>query len=89
MNIYNMYNANNKNFNFYVKRDGWGNTIAKIISIDKVIEGEEIPGTAPYYDNLKVIAEFYKVDDKKNCHKGNLHNIGELSCPGTFKYTLI
>lgn len=89
MNIYEMYIENNNNFNFYVKRESWSNTIAKIILIDKVIEGEEIPGTAPYYDNLKVIAEFYKVDDKKNCHKGNLHNIGELSCPGTFKYTLI
>ena len=88
MNIYEMYYENDKSFGFWVVRNTWGNSIAKIISINGVEEGEEIPGAAPYYNNLKVIAEFYKESNKDNCHFGNLYDIIELSCPGTFAYSM-
>ena len=88
MNVYQMYYLNNKNFGFFIKRNTWGNTIAKVISIEGVIEGEEIPGPKPYHNNLKVIGEFYKEKNKINCHCGNLDNISEIRCPGTYQYSM-
>jgi hypothetical protein len=55
MNIYEMYYENDKTFGFWVVRNTWENSIAKITSIEGVEEGEEIPGVGPYYNNLKVI----------------------------------
>jgi hypothetical protein len=45
MNIYEMYYENDKQFGFWIKRNSWGNTIAKVIGIEGVIEGEEISGS--------------------------------------------
>lgn len=89
MNIYEMYYENGKQFGFWIMRKSWGNTIAKVVSIDGVIEGEEISGVNPYYGNPKVIAEFYKQTSKENCHSGNLENVSEVSCPGTFSYSMV
>jgi len=86
MNIYEMYYENNMQFGFYIKRNSWGNTIARVISIDGVIEGQKIPGRKPYHGNPKVIAEFYKQATKEECNEGNLDNVAEVSCPGTFAY---
>lgn len=88
MNIYEMYYENDKQFGFWIKRNSWGNTIAKVIGIEGVIEGEEISGSKPYHGNPKVIAEFYKQPKKENCHSGNLDNVSEVSCPGTFAYSM-
>jgi hypothetical protein len=86
MNVYEMYYENNKNFGFWIKRNSWGYSIAKVISIEGVTEGEDIPGYAPYYSNPKVIAEFYKETNKDDCHSGNLEDIIEISCPGNYSY---
>lgn len=88
MNVYEMYYQNDKNFGFWIKRNSWGNSIAKVISIEGVTEGEDIPGNKPYHNNPIVFAEFYKEDDKYNCHKGNLEGIIEISCPGSFGYSM-
>lgn len=88
MNVYQMYYENDKKFGFWIKRNSWGYSIAKVISIEGVIEGDEIPGNKPYHSNPKVIAEFYKEDNKNNCHKGNLEDIIEISCPGSFGYSM-
>lgn len=83
-----MYYANNKKFNFYIQRNTWEYTIAKVISIEGVIEGKEIPGKAPYYNNPIVMAEFYKEEYKENCNKDNINNISEVNCPGNFSYDM-
>ena len=88
MNVYEMYYANEKKFGFFIQRNSWGNTIAKVISIEGVVEGEEIPGRKPYHNNVKVMAEFYKEGNKNNCHSGNLDNISEISCPGNYSYSM-
>ena len=88
MNIYEMYYANDKKFGFWVQRDSWENTTAKVISIEGVSEGEDIPGRKPYHNNQKVVAEFYKQESKESCHKGNIDNVSEISCPGTYAYSL-
>jgi hypothetical protein len=95
MNIYEMYNANNYQYGFYVIRDSWATVIAQIIKIEGVDEGNEIYGKPPYYGNPKVFAEFYKVFDNeidfafKLCHSGCLIEVKELSCPGTYAYDLV
>ena len=89
MNIYEMYYENNKKFGFWVRRNSWGNTIAKIISIKNVTEGDDIKGKSPYFRNPKVIAEFYKKNNPDDCSIGDLENTDEISCPGTFAYTMI
>lgn len=83
-----MYYANGKKFGFWIQRDSWGNTIARVVSIEGVTEGQEINGKKPYHGNPKVFAEFYKEEDKNNCHAGNLDNISEVSCPGNYSYSM-
>ena len=89
MNIYEMYYRNNKQFGFWVKRDSWSKTIAKVISIEGVKEGEDINGIAPYFNNPKVVAEYYKEFQRESCHTGNLDNVSELSCAGNYTYRLV
>ncbi|WP_020526854.1 hypothetical protein [Flexithrix dorotheae] len=89
MNIYEMYYENGKRFKFYVRRKSWENTIAKIIAIENVEEGGEIPGKKPYHNYQKVTAKFYRGDSVKDCHQLNFLNWGELSCPNTYQYFLI
>lgn len=89
MNIYQMYYRNGKKFGFFVQRETWSNTIAKVISIDGVIEGEMIKGKSPYYQNQKVIAEFYNQRNKKDCNNNNIGNTCEMSCPGNFSYIMV
>jgi hypothetical protein len=85
MNIYEMYYANNKKYNFWVQRYTWGNTVAKIISIGDAKEGKPLGGRKPYYKNQKVLAEFYKIINKKYV----FDNISELRAAGTFGYSLL
>ena len=95
MNIYQMYEQNNCQFEFYVIKDSWATVIAKVVNIEGVNEGNLINGISPYFGNPKVYAEFYKVIDNEDddiiyqCHKGNLIDIKELSCPGTYAYKMI
>ena len=90
MNIYQMYYACGKKFGFFVVRDTWGKTIAKIISIEGVEEGKGIQGRYPYFKRQKVMAEFYKADPWKIVQDiGPVINISEISCPGTYAYNLI
>ena len=89
MNVYQMYYVNKKKFGYFIQRNSWGYSIAKVINIVGVIEGENIPGKPPYFKNQKVIAEFYKETDPKWCIKEVINNIAEISCPGTFSYNLI
>lgn len=89
MNVYQMYYANDKKFGFFIKRNYWGAPlIAKVISIEGVIEGQEIPGNKPYHNNPKVIGEFYKEYDKKYCFSENADNISEIRCPGNYSYEM-
>lgn len=86
MNVYEMYYENDKKFGYWIRRDSWGKTIAKVIGIEGVKEGDDIPGAKPYHDNVKVKAEFYRESSKDYCHSENIDNISEVSCPGTFSY---
>ena len=86
-----MYHQNKCKFNFYVARDSWGYTVAKIIGIVGVTEGEKIPGKKPYFNNPEVIAEFYRADPdwdniEQRCNSENFLNSGKLSCPGNYSY---
>jgi hypothetical protein len=89
MNIYQMYARNNFKFGFIVKRDSWGNTLAKIISIDGVEEGKPIKGKQPYYGNPKVKAQFFKTSNSSECTDENIDNVSELSCAGNYSYELM
>lgn len=95
MNIYQMYEQNNFKFGFYVIRDSWATIIAKVVNIEGVDEGNPINGISPYFGNPKVYAEFYKVLDNEDdaalnlCHYGNLIDVKELSCPGTYAYNFV
>lgn len=98
MNIYEMYHENNCSFGFFIIRDNWGNTVAKVISIDGVIEGKRINGRPPYFRNPKVMGEFYRIEDAPflsketivlNCNKENLVSVSEISCPGTYSYETV
>lgn len=92
-----MYIANGCKFGFFIVRDSWGFTLAKIVRIDGVTDGEMIPGKAPYFGNPKVYAEFYKTPNIREsegvaisqiCNSSNMTNEGEISCPGTGGYKL-
>jgi len=85
MSVYEIYYENNKKFNFWVQRDSWGWTVAKVISIGDIKEGKPLGGRKPYYKNQKIMAEFYTVIDKKLI----FDNVSELSCGGTNQYNFI
>ncbi len=89
-NLYQMYYDNGKTFGYYVIRDGWSQTIAKVVSIEGISEGDEIPGKPPYHGTPKtqpkVIAEFFNGDDPSKCGSLNFKNKGPLRCPSTFGY---
>jgi hypothetical protein len=98
MNVYEMYILNECKFGFYIVRDSWGFTVAKVIKIEGVTEGKVIPGKAPYFGNPKVFAEFYKTPNIRElegiaisdiCNSSNLTNEGEVSCPGTGGYSML
>jgi len=89
MNVYQMYYANGKRFGYFICRDTWGKTIAKVISIEGVNEGENIPGRKPYHRNQIVMAEFYKETDENECHNGNIDNVSAVRCAGTYSYDMI
>ena len=89
MNIYEMYYENDKQFGFWIKRFSWEHTVAKVVNIVGVEEGQDIPGNKPYYGNRKVYAEFYKEKDKDKCHSGNIDNVSEVRSPGTGSYEMI
>ena len=80
LNVYQMYYANNKKYGFFIKRNSWGNTKMKVTKIQGVIEGQEINGKAPYYDNPIVESEVYINGE----HKGS----DVVSCAGTFSYKM-
>lgn len=90
-----MYHRNNCKYNFHVIRNSWSTIIAKIVKIENVIEGKKIIGKYPYYSNIKVYAEFYKVIDNeidkafRLCTIENFIEMNLLSCPGTFAYSQI
>jgi len=90
-NIYTMYHKNKCKFGYYVARDKWGYTVAKIIQIEGVNEGKKILGKSPYFNNPKVFAEFYRVDPddeniKEKCNAQTFLNINEVLCPGNYSY---
>ena len=77
INIYQMYLANGNKAGFFVRRNSWSNKIAKIVTVGGKTCGE-LAGRAPYFDNPKVFGKF---DDNGS--------IFEVTCAGTFAYTLI
>lgn len=82
INVYGMYTQNGDEAGFWVRRDSWStSSFAQV----KAIAGAEhgpLTGKAPYYERQKVSMDFYL--------NGRLHDPNaELSCPGTYAYTLI
>ena len=85
-----MYYANNKKFGFWIVRDSWGGTLAKVINIDGVIEGESIKGGRyPYFSNQIVTAEFYNQNKIDDCNSETLENVSEVLCAGTYAYDML
>ena len=84
-----MYKTNDYKFGFFVKRDNWENTLAKVVSIEGVEEGKPIKGKQPYFGNPEVKAEFYKTSNIDECTPKNLDNTSVLSGAGNYSYSLV
>jgi len=89
MNIYQMYYHNGQKLKFFIKRNNWLNTIACVVSIQGITEGDDLPGKPPYFYNPKVIAIYWKEWSYKKCCRDNIDNISNVSCPGTFSYSFV
>jgi hypothetical protein len=85
INIYEMYAKHGNRLGFYVKRCSWGNTIAKVVDIEGVIDGEKMSGKEPYFGNPKVTAIYYNLWKPV----GDKGNKAGLPCPGTFQYSFL
>ena len=85
MNIYEMFYKNNFYFGFWVKRYTWENVVAQIVEIEGFKDGKRPKGCGryPYFENRKVMADFYDLDT------GALLNRSDIKCPGTSGYDLI
>lgn len=78
-NIYQMYEANGNKAGFFVRRNSWGNTYARVATVAGSTEGP-LPGNPPYYGNPPVTMDVFNDD-------GSLKGTDqELSCPGTYSY---
>lgn len=78
MNIYGMYFANGKKVGFWIQRDSWGSTCAKVLAVGP------IKGPPPYYGDPTVIADLYDLPTGTIKDK----NV-EISCPGNYTYRQI
>jgi hypothetical protein len=87
MNVYEMYYENGKKFGYWIRRKSWGDTLAKVIDIEGVIEGEDIKGSPPYFNDPKVYAIVYG-PHSPNEARSEKKIISEIRCPGTYSYTL-
>lgn len=83
MNVYQMYYKNGKRLPFYIRRDTWGDTVAKVHSIKGVVEGDDLPGYPPYYNNPDFYADFIKISTAEIVGKDQ-----KVSCPGTYSYSM-
>lgn len=78
MNVYGMYQENGRQAGFWIVRDTWGNTCAKVVEVGT------LKGRPPYYGNPDVYVDIYDI------HSGKLQEAHVLlSCPGTYSYRLI
>lgn len=83
-----MYYENNLKFGFYIIRRGWGKTIAKVVEIEGVKEGNKLMGKSPYFNYPKVTAEFYNKEEFES-NDYYFDNVSEVSCPNTYSYSMI
>jgi hypothetical protein len=68
----------NEDVDFWVVRQTWGKTVARVVHVDKLTT------PAPYYGNPKVLMDLYDIES------GALQKQNEpLSCPGTSQYTWV
>lgn len=103
MNIFEMYYENNKSANFWVVRNSWSKTIARVVAIDQFSSGSlKGLGRYPYFNDAKerVFAEVFnlvevdgmtvleQVEPKFGACPQN-HKLAILSCPGTYAYTRV
>lgn len=80
-NLYQMYRNNGLRLGYWVVRNSWGNTVARVTAIENVEDGQKLKGRYPYYGNPRVWADFY---DLRTCQQVSTHS--EISCPGTYAY---
>ena len=76
-----MYESNGNKAGFFVKRDSWDKTYAKVLMIGAQPEGP-LGGTPPYFGNPNVLASFYGPDGTPSGKPEFLRS------PGTFGYSL-
>jgi hypothetical protein len=95
-----MYYDNEESADFWIIRDSWGSTAARVVAIGDVTSGSlDKYGKLPYFNGAKsrVYAEMYrivKLDGQKvleqvkpsfdTCSHNRL--LATVSCPGTFAY---
>lgn len=103
MNIFEMYYENDKSADFWVIRNSWGKTVARVVAIDTFQEGPlKGLGRYPYFNDAKekVYAEIYNVieingeeifEQVDPIFEKCPHNptLAILSCPGTYAYSRI
>ena len=78
MNVYEMVKRNNGKIGFWVQRDTWLNTCAKVVRVG------QMRGYQPYYGSPTVRVDMYHILTGEVLEK----NI-KLRCPGTNSYTKI
>ena len=81
-----MYESNNYQLGFFIQRRNWGLTIAKVIEIEGVEEGQPIP------KDLKepiVRAKFYRAGQPWQATEENYLNIDRVTYPLTSSYDWI
>ena len=77
VNIYEMYILNG-DVDFWVMRQTWGKTVARVVHVD------ELTTPAPYYGTPKVLVDLYDIESGALLKKNE-----RLSCPGTSQYSQV
>lgn len=82
MNVYSMYRQNGCKTGFWVRRNSWGQTIARVVHVDP------LDGFAPYYGNPAVYADYFRWNTQ-NENWVLVSRNEKLSCPGTYAYARV
>lgn len=81
-NVFQMYVENDNRAEFWIRRQSWGGTVAKVLTVQGQRDGE-LEGSPPYYGNPIVRVGVYDLSGKL------IDGRAELRGPGNYSYERI
>jgi hypothetical protein len=89
MNIYQIYEMNNRQFGFYIQHRLWSTKLAMVVNISDLAQGEPLEGEATCFHKGSVLVDYYKASDISGCTDQTPIERMFLSYPCSNDYRLV